>query len=39
VARVRWLLTDAASPMYGHTRPDQLKRELRTTLMALDTAG
>jgi len=39
VARVRWLLTDGASPFYGHTKPEQLKRELRTTLMAFDTAG
>lgn len=39
VARVRWLLTDGASPFYGHTRPEQLKRELHTTLWALDAAS
>jgi hypothetical protein len=39
VARVRLLLADGCGPLYGNSRPDQLQRELRSALVALDSAA
>jgi hypothetical protein len=39
VARVRLLIADGTGPLYRGARPEQLRRELRSTLAALDIAS
>ena len=39
VARVRLLLSDGSGPLYRATEPDQLLQELRSALVALDSAA
>jgi hypothetical protein len=39
VARIRLLLADGAGPLYRAARPEQLRRELRAALAALELAS
>jgi len=39
VAHIRLLLADGSGPLYGVSRPEQLRRELRSALVALDLAS
>jgi hypothetical protein len=39
VARIRLLLADGTGPLYGGSPPEQLRRELRSALVALDLAS
>jgi hypothetical protein len=39
VARIRLLLTDGSGPLYGASRPEQLRRELQSALVAFDLAS
>ena len=39
VARIRLLLSDGTGPLYRATRPEQLRGELRSALVALDSAA
>jgi hypothetical protein len=39
VARVRVLIADGTGPLYRAARPEQLRRELRSALSALDVAS